>query len=193
MDAARSTPWSSSVPPLQCPWTGACSASPCIIGSDSRSALGLGSAYAASARGRSQLLPKTQGGIEQRSAHTFAEMVRAVGRKETAAASAKARPQGMIAAACILRPKFSLPSMVGLGSFCATSAPKPGSRTAQRHRIVQAHLAAVPPIGVFAVARMQRMVRHASHLHGGTNAIGIKVRCCRAIGEGCAVLLSSHC
>jgi hypothetical protein len=38
---------------LQCPWAGACSASPCIIGSDSRSALGLGSAYVASARGRS--------------------------------------------------------------------------------------------------------------------------------------------
>ena len=51
MDAARSTSWSS-LPPCAVPVAGACAASPCLTGSDSRSAPGLGSACAASASGR---------------------------------------------------------------------------------------------------------------------------------------------
>ena len=67
-----------------------------------------------------QLPPQTrrhgvpsQGGFEQRSAHTFAEMARALVEDEKATASAKARLQGMIAAARILRPKCSIPAVVG--------------------------------------------------------------------------------
>ena len=58
----------------------------------------------------------SQGGFEQRSAHTFAEMVQAFVEDEKTTTSAKARLQGMIAAARIPRPKFSIPSVVGLGA-----------------------------------------------------------------------------
>jgi len=69
-----------------------------------------------------QLPPQThrhgvasQGGFEQRSAHTFAEMVRAFVEDEKPTASAKARLQGMIAASRILRPKFFDPVCGGAG------------------------------------------------------------------------------
>ena len=87
----------------------------------------------------------SQGGFEQRSAHTFAEMLRALVEEEKATTSAKARLQGMIAAACMLRPKFSIPSVVGLGAPQCHTAPKPRSLGTHQHRILQAHLVALPP------------------------------------------------
>ena len=149
MDAARSTSWSS-LPPCAVPVAGACAASPCLTGSDLRSVPGLGSACAASASGRvschgGHTGTAAQGGFEQRSAHTFAEMVQAFVEEETTTTSAKERLQSMIASARIVCPKFSIPSVVGMGSPHATSAPKPGSLVTHQHRIVKAHLVALSP------------------------------------------------
>ena len=52
----------------------------------------------------------SQGGFEQRSAHTFAEMVRAFVGEEKVTVSAKARFQGRSASAHILRPRVCLGS-----------------------------------------------------------------------------------
>ena len=74
--------------------------------------------------------------------------------EEKTTASAKTRLQGMIAASRILRPKFFDPIVVGLGAPHDTSAPKPGSLVTHPHRIVKAHLVALPPVGIFAVVRV---------------------------------------
>ena len=160
MDAARSTSWSS-LPPCAVPVAGACAASPCLTGSDLRSAPGLGLRLCCLCIRTGQLPRRThrhgrpsQGGFEQRSAHTFAEMVQAFAEDEKTTTSAKARHQSMIASAHILRPNCSIPAVVGLGAPRATSAPKPGSLVTHQHRILQAHLPPCPPRGVFAIGRL---------------------------------------
>ena len=96
----------------------------------------------------------SQGGFEQRSAHTFAEMARALVEDEKATVSAKARLQSMIVASRILRPKCLIPSVVGMGSPHATSAPKLGSLATHQHRILESTPAAPAPIGGFASVRL---------------------------------------
>ena len=81
-------------------------------------------------------------------------MVRAFVEDEKPTASTKARLQGMIAASRILRPKFFDPIVVGLGAPHDTSAPKPGSLVSHQHRILQAYLVALAPIGAFAIVRV---------------------------------------
>ena len=64
----------------------------------------------------------SQGGTEQRSAHTFAEMVQAFVEEEQTTTSAKARLQSITAAAHILRPKLSIPAVVGLCQLCTETS-----------------------------------------------------------------------
>jgi hypothetical protein len=124
MDAARSTSWSS-LPPCAVPVAGACAASPCLTGSDLRSVPGLVLRLCCICIRTGQLPRRThrhgrpsQGGFEQRSAHPFAEMVQAFAEEEKTTTSAKARLQSITAAAHILRPKLSIPAVVGLCHIC---------------------------------------------------------------------------
>ena len=146
MDAARSTS-RSSLPPRAVPVAGACAASQCLTGSDLRSAPGLGSACVASASGRvsghrrltATACHRKVGSSSVRRTRSLRWGAR-LSRKKQATANSKARLQGMIAAARILRPNFSIPSLVGLGSPLATSASQHGSLVTHQHRILQAHL-----------------------------------------------------
>ena len=67
----------------------------------------------------------SQGGFEQRSAHTFAEMAQACVEEEKANASGKARLQGMIAALRFLRSNFFDPICGGTGLSHALPPPHP--------------------------------------------------------------------
>ena len=130
--------------------------------------LAIGCAYATSASGahlpsrirrRGELPP---GGSDQRSAHTFAEIL-AVKRACKCRRVRQSRRQGPIPAAVFHGIVGTGPHLrSGLGSRHATSAPRRGSRVTLQHRSLQTPAQAPGPRGVAAHGPMRK--NGAAHL-----------------------------